>query len=193
MSAEAPARRADAGTILEVEGISKRFGGLVALSEVHFAIAAARSTASSAPTARARPRSSTCSRASTARTRQHPLRRRAPRRADARPHRRAGHRAHVPEHPALRQPLGARERDGRPARAHPRRRRGRDPAQRGAPAPRKRRSSAARASSSPTSGSRSAATSSPDTSPTATSAASRSRARSRPSRGCSPWTSPPPA
>ena len=35
--------------------------------------------------------------------------------------RRARHRAHVPEHPALRQPVGARERDDRPPRAHARR------------------------------------------------------------------------
>ena len=40
--------------------------------------------------------------------------------------RRARHRAHVPEHPPVRQPVGARERDDRPPRAHARRRVGRD-------------------------------------------------------------------
>ncbi len=41
----------------------------------------------------------------------------------------ARHRAHVPEHPPLRQPLRARERDDRPPRAHARRGLGRDLAQ----------------------------------------------------------------
>ena len=73
--------------------------------------------------------------------------------------RRARHRAHLPEHPALRQSLRARERDDRPPRAHARRRVGRDLAQRAARAPRKRRSTSAPTSCSNTSASRSAPTS----------------------------------
>ena len=58
-----------------------------------------------------------------------PLRRAAASPAST-PHRIAarGHRAHLPEHPPLRQPLRARERDDRAPRAHARRRVRRDPA-----------------------------------------------------------------
>ena len=48
------------------------------------------------------------------------VRRRAARRPEAERGRRTRHRAHVPEHPAVRQPVGARERDDRPPRAHAR-------------------------------------------------------------------------
>ena len=46
------------------------------------------------------------------------VRRRAARQPQAEPGRRARHRAHVPEHPPVPEPVGARERDDRPARAH---------------------------------------------------------------------------
>ena len=49
--------------------------------------------------------------------------------SEAERRRRARHRAHLPEHPPVRQPLRARERDDRPPRAHARRRVGRDLAQ----------------------------------------------------------------
>ena len=121
------------------------------------------------------------------------VRRAAARGAEAERRRRARHRAHVPEHPAVRQPVGARERDDRPPRAHARQRLRRDLPQREAPAPRRRRSRSARTSCSNTSASRSAPTLSPSTSPTATSAGWRSRARSRPSPSSSRSTSRPPA
>ena len=64
---------------------------------------------------------------------------------EAQRRRRARHRAHVPEHPAVRQPDRAGERDGRPPRAHARRRLGRDLAQRRRRAPRRARDPQARA------------------------------------------------
>ena len=100
------------------------------------------------------------------------------------------HRAHVPEHPPVRQPVGARERDDRPPRAHARRRVGRDLPQRRPRATRNRRSTSARTSCSTTSAWPSARTASPSTWPTATSGGSRSRARSPPSPSSSRSTSP---
>ncbi len=59
-----------------------------------------------------------------ARRRRVRLRRRAAHRAEAERRRRPRHRADVPEHPPVRQPVGARERDDRPPRAHEGRRAG---------------------------------------------------------------------
>ncbi len=55
------------------------------------------------------------------RARQHPLRRPGDSRPAAAPHPGAGAGAHVPEHPPVREPLGARQRADRPARAADRR------------------------------------------------------------------------
>ena len=188
------AAEATGARMLEVERVTKRFGGLVALSEASFSIARGEIYGLIGPNGAGK---TTLFNVLTGIYRQdegdHPLRGRAARRSHAGPHRQARHRAHLPEHPPLRQPVGAGERDDRAPRAHQGGRGRRGPARR----PHARRgsapSSAARTSSSATSASRIAATSSPSTSPTATSAASRSRARSPRSRACSRWTSPRPA
>ena len=79
----------------------------------------ARSSRSSAPTARARRRSSTCSPGSTSRRSGaivfdgKDISRTRPDQITT-----LGHRAHVPEHPPVRDDERRRERDGRPARAH---------------------------------------------------------------------------
>ncbi len=46
--------------LLEVEGLTKRFSGVTAVKDVSFTLEAGKSPACSAPTARARPRCSTC-------------------------------------------------------------------------------------------------------------------------------------
>ena len=94
--------------------------------------------------------------------------------------RRARHRPHVPEHPALRQPVRARKRDDRPPRAHARQRAAARSCATRRRAPRRARSRSARTSCSTTSASRSAPIRWPSTSRTATSADWRSRARSPP-------------
>ena len=81
--------------------------------------ASGRSSRSSARTAPARPRSSTCSPASTGRpTGAITVRRQERHRAAARPDHEGRRGAHVPEHPPVRHDDRDRERDGRPARSH---------------------------------------------------------------------------
>ena len=90
--------------ILTARGVTKRFGGLVAVNKLDFEIAEQRrSSASSARTAPARRPSSTPSPASIRPTRADPVRRRADPQAAHRQDRPPGHLAHLPEYPAVRE------------------------------------------------------------------------------------------
>ena len=180
-----------ASPLLRVEGVVKRFGGLAALSDVSMSVARRRDLRADRPERRGQ---------DDFLQRDH-RRVSAPMQGASRfeamhiggleaPHdRRARHRAHVPEHPSLRQHDRARERDGRAPPAQPRgrhRRRFAEAAERGRKNTRSR--------SVPTRCSTIAASSVMRTSLhaislTATSAGSKSRARLLPSRACSRWTS----
>ena len=115
-AAPAPAARAP---FLEVEGVTKRFGGLTALSDVSFSIREGEIYGLIGPNGAGK---TTLFNVLTGIYRQDEGRFRfegagaAGRHAG--PHRAPRHRAHLPEHPPLRQPLRARERDDRPPRAH---------------------------------------------------------------------------
>ena len=102
--------------LLQVRDLSKRYAGLVALSEYTWTSPRAPSTASSAPTAPARRRCSTCSRGMVKPT-TGTIAPRGPR--DHQPAPGAGrpgrHRADVPEHPSVRGHVGPRQRAGRRA------------------------------------------------------------------------------
>ena len=168
--------------------------GLTAVNDVSFSVARGRTSGSSGRTAPARPPSSTSSPASTSD-------RAAGDRSAARispackrhRDRRARRRAHLPEHPPLRQAHGLRQRPRRlqpPPRHQPRSSRcphGRVPSRRGRD-PTRRARSCSRFSICAVS-----ATPPPRASPTASSAGSRSSAASRRSPSCSCSTSPPPA
>ena len=95
---------------LELDGVTKSFGGLRRSRDVSFKVPRDRSSGSSAPTAPARRRSSISSPASTSPTRDDPLRRARSRAAEAGADRGRGRRAHVPEHPPLQPDVGARQR-----------------------------------------------------------------------------------
>jgi branched-chain amino acid transport system permease protein len=107
--------------------------------------------------------------------------------------RRRRHRPHLPEHPPVRQHDGARERHGRPPRAHPGRRVRRDPAHPAPSARRKPPSAAVPTNCCITSASPTAPTTWRAICPTATSAGSKSPARWPPTRNCWRSTNRPPA
>ena len=180
--------------LLAVNGVSKRFGGLQALSDVGMKIArgqiygligpngAGKTTFFNVITGLYAPDAGSFVLDGTAVQ--------ADRRA---PGGERGHRAHVPEHPPVRRDDRAGERDGRPPRAHAAR-----CARRGVAHPHgRRRGSAdprARARAARLRGHRpSAATTARARCRTATSGASRSRARWPPIPSCSRSTSRPPA
>ena len=117
-----PAERA-VSALLEATDVSKRFGGIEALAECQLlASRAARSSGSIGPNGAGQddavqPAHRHLSRPIAARSRST-----AASLAGSKPDRVAarGHRAHLPEHPPVRQPVRAGERHDRPARAHAR-------------------------------------------------------------------------
>ena len=184
----------DSDDILVAESLRKEFGGLVAVNDVDFAVprgkvvsligpnGAGKTTFFNMLTGVYKP---TGGRDDLPRRGRH-------RQAAARDHR-ARRRAHVPEHPALHEHDGARERARRDALAAEGEPLQLDPAHAGVQARGEAGARArARAARVRAACSRKARTSARATCRTATSAGSRSRARSRPSRSCCCSTSRPP-
>ena len=141
-------------TVLKVAGVSKRFGGLQALSDVGITIQRGPGLRPDRP--QRRRQDDLLQRAHRpvhARLRQLRARRQALQADRGARGGQGRHRAHLPEHPPVRRDDGARERDGRPPRAHPLGPARRDLPHRRASRPRKRRSPSARRNCSTTSAS----------------------------------------